>query len=120
MTEARLSLGRCGEDAAVAYLSSHGYKIIARNHRTPVGEIDIIAHYAKILVFTEVKTRRSLAYGAPQDAVGPRKQRQIIRSAQWYLSTVQHRGMQPRFDVIAILYLPDGPKIEHIVDAFGT
>lgn len=120
MTEERLSLGRCGEDAATAYLSSMGYKIISRNHRTPVGEIDIIAECAKTLVFAEVKTRRSLAYGPPQDAVGPRKQRQIIRAAQWYLSTAPHRGMQPRFDVVAILYLPDGPKIEHIINAFGV
>jgi putative endonuclease len=119
MTEARLSLGRCGEDAASLYLVAQGYRIVARNLRTPVGEIDIIAQRAKSLIFVEVKTRRSLAYGTPQEAVGPRKQRQIIRAAQWYLSDAQHRGLQPRFDVIAILYLPTGPQIEHIVNAFG-
>ena len=119
MTEARLSLGRYGEDAATLYLATQGYRVVARNLRTPVGEIDIIVQRAKSLIFVEVKTRRSLAFGSPQEAVGPRKQRQIIRAAQWYLSDAQHRGLQPRFDVIAILYLPDGPQIEHIVNAFG-
>lgn len=119
MTEARLSLGRSGEDAATLYLTTQGYRIIARNLRTPVGEIDIVARKNKNLIFVEVKTRRSLAFGSPQEAVGPRKQRQIIRAAQWVLSDAQHRGLQPRFDVIAILYLPSGPQIEHIVNAFG-
>ncbi|MBE0503799.1 MAG: YraN family protein [Desulfuromonadales bacterium] len=119
MTEARLSLGRCGEEAAALYLAEQGYRIVARNLRTPVGEIDIIAQQGKLLIFIEVKTRRSLAFGSPQEAVGPRKQRQIIRTAQWYLSDARHRGLQPRFDVIAILYLPTGPQIEHIVNAFG-
>jgi putative endonuclease len=119
MTETRLSLGRYGEEAAALYLAAQGYRVVTRNLRTPVGEIDIIAQRAKTLIFVEVKTRRSLVYGAPQEAVGPRKQRQIIRAAQWYLSDAQHRGLQPRFDVIAILYLPSGPQIEHIVNAFG-
>lgn len=119
MTEARLSLGRSGEEAAALYLAAQGYRVVARNLRTPVGEIDIIAQKAKVLIFVEVKTRRSLAFGTPQEAVGPRKQRQIIRAAQWYLSDAQQRGLQPRFDVIAILYPPSGPQIEHIVNAFG-
>lgn len=119
MTEARLTLGRSGEEAAARYLCAQGYRIVSRNLRTPVGEIDIIAQKAKFLIFIEVKTRRSLAFGTPQEAVGPRKQRQIIRSAQWYLSDSQNRSLQPRFDVIAILYLSSGPQIEHIVNAFS-
>lgn len=119
MTEARLTLGRYGEEAAALYLSARGYSIVARNLRTPVGEVDIIAQKSKILIFIEVKTRRSLAFGSPLEAVGPRKQRQIIRAAQWYLSSSPYRGLQPRFDVIAILYPPSGPQIEHIVNAFG-
>lgn len=119
MTEARISLGRCGEDAAALYLGTQGYSILARNLRTPVGEIDIIAQKDKTLVFVEVKTRRSLVFGTPQEAVGPRKQRQIIRAALWYLSDAHYRRFQPRFDVIAILYPASGPQIEHIVNAFG-
>lgn len=119
MTEERLSLGRCGEEAATRYLTTQGYSIVARNLRTPVGEIDIIAQKGKILIFAEVKTRRSLAFGTPQEAVGPRKQRQIIRAAQWYLGGSPHRGLQPRFDVIAILYHSSALQIEHIPNAFG-
>ena len=119
MTEARLTLGRSGEEAATRYLSAQGYSIVARNLRTPVGEIDIIAQKSNVLIFIEVKTRRSFAFGTPQEAVGARKQRQIIRAAQWYLSGSPYRSLQPRFDVIAILYPPSGPQIEHIVNAFS-
>lgn len=119
MTEERLSLGRFGEEAAARYLSEQGYTIVARNLRTPVGEIDIIARIGRTLVFAEVKTRRTLAFGAPQEAVGPRKQRQIIRAAQWYLGDNKNRGLQPRFDVISVLFAADAPRIEQIVNAFG-
>jgi putative endonuclease len=119
MTEERLSLGRWGEEEAVLYLRRQGMKILERNLRTPVGEIDIIARKGKILVFVEVKTRRSDAFGTPQEAVGPFKQRQILRTAQWYLGDGRGKGLQPRFDVIAVRPAPGGALVEHIVDAFG-
>ncbi len=65
MTQERLTLGRQGEDAAVQYLKSKGMKILERNLRTPVGEIDLIARHRNILVFVEVKTRRGTAFGSP-------------------------------------------------------
>ena len=119
MTEARLSLGRWGEETAARFLLSQGYTIVARNLRTPVGEIDIIARHGRNLVFVEVKTRRSLAFGTPQEAVGPTKQRQIIRTAQWYLNGGHGKGLQPRFDVIAVRPTTNEPLIEHIPNAFG-
>ncbi len=119
MTEARLSLGRWGEEQASAYLKRKGFKIIEHNLRTPVGEIDIIARYGKVLVFVEVKTRRSLAYGSPQEAVGPTKQRQILRAAQWYLADIGAPCTLSRFDVVAILAGKTETCIEHIPDAFG-
>jgi putative endonuclease len=119
MTEARLSLGRWGEEQAARYLRRKGLKILAQNLRTPVGEIDIIARHGKMMVFVEVKTRRSLAYGTPQEAVGPTKQRQILRAAQWYLSDVGAVGAQSRFDVVAIVAGREETQIEHIPDAFG-
>jgi putative endonuclease len=119
MTEARLSLGRWGEEQAVAYLRRKGLKIVERNLRTPLGEIDIIARQGRTLIFVEVKTRRSLAYGTPQEAVGPVKQRQILRAAQWYLADIGASGAQVRFDVVAILARGEEPGIEHIADAFG-
>lgn len=118
MTEARLALGQWGEEQSAVWLRGQGLKIVARNLRTPVGEIDIIARHGGTLVFIEVKTRKSAAFGTPQEAVGPRKQRQIIRAAQWYLVAEKIRGLNLRFDVIAVRYA-DPPVIEHIVDAFG-
>lgn len=120
MTERRLALGRWGEEAAADFLRHRGMKIVARNLRTPVGEIDLIARQGKTLVFVEVKTRRGTAFGAPQEAVGPRKQRQIVRAAQWYLAGNGGHGLQPRFDVVAVCLEKTGVQVEHIPDAFGV
>jgi len=120
VTEARLSLGAWGEDQAAEYLRKRGMKIIERNFTTRVGEIDIIAKDRSTLVFVEVKTRRSALFGTPQEAVGLRKQRQIIRTAHWYLQNNGFGKLQPRFDVIAILCQSGGEaQITHIVDAFS-
>lgn len=118
MTEERLSLGRKGEAAAARYLQNLGMKILHRNFQTPVGEIDLIARDRRVLVFAEVKTRRSPAFGAPAEAVGPRKQRQIIRAAHWYLNDNTEKRLQPRFDVISILVHDGDLKIEHLPGAF--
>ena len=119
MTEARLALGQWGEDQAADWLRKQGMKVIARNVRTPVGEIDIIVRDRRTLVFVEVKTRRGSGFGTPQEAVGPRKQRQIIRTAQWYLVKEKIRGLHLRFDVIAVRF-GDPPHIEHIADSFSV
>jgi putative endonuclease len=118
MTQDRLTLGRQGEDAAAQYLQRKGMKILERNLRTPVGEIDLIVRHGKELVFAEVKTRRGSFFGSPAEAVGPRKQRQIIRTAKWYLNDNSHSKLQPRFDVIAITVHGDKFHIEHIPAAF--
>ncbi len=120
MTEARLALGAWGEERAVKYLRQQGMKILEQNFTTPVGEIDIIARDKKALVFVEVKTRRSATFGSPQEAVGVRKQRQIIRTAHWYLQNHPCGKYQPRFDVIAILCQSgEDVQITHIRDAFS-
>lgn len=118
MTQERLTLGRQGEEAAARYLQREGMKIVERNLRTPVGEIDLIVKNKRVLAFVEVKTRRGTAFGSPGEAVGPHKQRQIIQAARWYLNDRPHKGLQPRFDVIAIIVSGDDFQIEHIQDAF--
>ena len=121
MSQQRLALGAWGEEQAVDYLRRKGMKILARNFRAPVGEIDIIAQSCKTLIFIEVKTRRGTAFGTPQEAVGPRKQQQIIRTAQWYLGQQRSGQLQPRFDVVAILCKSDETvEITHLTDAFGV
>lgn len=120
MTERRLALGAWGEEQATRYLRKLGMKILERNYRAPVGEIDIVAQQGKNLVFVEVKTRRGVSFGTPQEAVGFRKQQQIIRTAQWYLGQSNKLSLQPRFDVIAILQQSDGSAdMTHLTDAFG-
>ncbi len=120
MSKQRQALGAWGEEQAVAYLKRQRIKILVRNYRTPVGEIDIIARQQRQLLFIEVKTRRGTTFGTPQEAVGLRKQQQIIRTAQWYLAQEKPGKLQPRFDVVAILCQSDGSaEITHLPDAFG-
>ncbi len=114
MTQERITLGRQGEEAAARYLQSQGMKIVERNLRTPVGEIDLVAKNRRVLAFVEVKTRRGTAFGSPGEAVGPRKQRQIVQTAKWYLNDKPHKGLQPRFDVIAVIVSGETFQIEHI------
>jgi putative endonuclease len=112
--------GAQGEQLAVEHLQRQGYGILERNFRSRGGEVDIVAKGRDgCIVFVEVKTRRTLAYGVPQLAVTPRKQRQITKGALSWLSLKHLHDHAARFDVIAIL-LHDGVvhQLEHIVNAF--
>ncbi len=113
-------LGNYGEDYTCEYLQNKGYRIIERNFRNKLGEIDLIAKDGKVICFIEVKTRESLQYGAPFEAVHLAKQRKMARVALSYLkyrfNTVD---ILSRFDVISIYRPPQGqPTIEHIKNAF--
>ncbi len=114
----RDALGDRGENMAAKFLRNLGYKIIVRNYRCGVGEIDIVARDGKVLVFVEVKTR---AYDepAPEDQVNPGKQQQLTRVAKTYLARYGVPQPAARFDVIAIVW-PDGhePQIRHTPHAF--
>ena len=119
MSKERQALGNWGEDRACGYLRRQGMRILHRNYRTPVGELDIVARLKTLLVFVEVKTRRGTAFGTPQEAVGATKQRQIIRTAQWYMLQEKCENLQPRFDVVAILCQSDEKEhILHLPNAF--
>lgn len=114
----RRQLGQAGEDLAVAALKKQGYKILERNYRTPRGEIDLIARQRGVLVFVEVKTRRSAAFGEPQEAVSPAKQARLTRLAGYYLNQKGLGQVKARFDVVAITLRENGPQIEIIPGAF--
>ena len=114
-------VGHLGEDIAANYLTARGYRILERNFRCKGGEVDIIARDPadKSLVFVEVKARRGLAYGVPQLAVTPFKQRQVSKAALTWLSKNRLHDTNARFDVIAILLHTDAAhSIEHITNAF--
>lgn len=100
-------VGRRGEDAAAAYLERIGYTIVERNWQTKAGEIDIVALDADTIVMCEVKTRRTVSKGTPEEAITPTKQRRITRLAKAYL---QHAGLDDvavRFDVVTLLVLAE-------------
>lgn len=119
MSLKRLIVGKSGEQLAARFLCTKGYRILEKNYRTSRGEIDIIASNGKVLVFTEVKTRKGDFLESPLAAVTLKKQRQISMVAQEYLSSHNLFDTEARFDVIAIK-LKDGmhPHIEHIENAF--
>ncbi|HZR07838.1 MAG TPA: YraN family protein [Myxococcales bacterium] len=116
----RSRLGARGEDAAVELLRAGGYRIVARNHRCPRGEIDVIAEKDDLLVFVEVRTRATSAFGGPEETVGARKQRRVIAAARDYLAQRRGRAKAARFDVIAIVDGPQGPSLTHIENAFDA
>ena len=93
--------GRAGEDAAVALLEAHGYRIVARNVRLPGGEIDVIARDGDIVVFVEVKARTTAAYGGATAAVGARKRATLRAIAADWLQVAAPRA-KARFDVVTI------------------
>jgi putative endonuclease len=95
----RAALGRAGEDAAVALLEHHGYRIVARNVRLPGGELDIIAREGDVLVFVEVKARGSAGYGRALGAVDARKRAKLKALASDWLQIAAPRA-RARFDVV--------------------
>lgn len=94
--------GRAGEGDAVASLEQAGYRILERNYRCPFGEIDVVAEDGQVLVFVEVKTRSSLAFGLPRDAVTPAKRRRLARSASHYLMEKVPHDRPFRVDVVEV------------------
>jgi putative endonuclease len=111
-------LGERGENVAARFLCDKGYKIIVRNFRCPLGEIDIIARDEETLVFVEVKTRAEDA-PSPEDQVDEAKQHQMTKVAKSYLSRYGFPQPPARFDVVAIVW-PEGhdPIIRHTPSAF--
>ncbi|MHB1127927.1 MAG: YraN family protein [Bacillota bacterium] len=99
----RIQKGRIGEDAAAAYLVSNGYRILHRNFRCRLGELDIVARNGEYLVFVEVRTRSSSALGLPQESVVHHKQARLRQLAQFYLSRFGLTEEKCRFDVVGVL-----------------
>ena len=118
MSKENLYLGKSGEEAAVDLLKKNGYNIIARNYKTKLGEIDIIAYDKDTLCFIEVKTRNSDRFGLPQEAVSKHKQRQIAKAALIYIKEKDLFNRKARFDVVSVSSWLQGAKAELIKDAF--
>ncbi|MGD0915489.1 MAG: YraN family protein [Thermodesulfobacteriota bacterium] len=111
-------LGKRGEEVALRFLKKKGYRVIERNYVCKLGEMDIVAKEKDTLVFVEVKTRTSTAFGLPQLAVNSSKQNQLSKVALHFLKEKKLEDVKARFDVVAILLGTKGEQIELIRDAF--
>ncbi len=118
----RHHLGRVGERLAREHLERRGYRVIAANHRTRFGEIDLIVCDETWLVFVEVKTRRAGAMESALQAVSPEKCRRVRKMAAAWLveASDRPRSRELRFDVVAITVDRDGRlvRLDHIEGAF--
>lgn len=114
-----LETGRQGEDYAAAFLSRNNYKILFRNWKYKRLEVDFIAEKDGVLVFVEVKTRRSLEYGCPSEAVNHSKRSTLARAASAFLAYYKNYS-EIRFDIVAVNWEkePQMPEISLITDAF--
>lgn len=119
MSKDRLELGKSGEDVAVDSLEQNGYKIIQRNYKNKLGEIDIIAKDKNTLCFIEVKSRTQLNFGHPKEAIGTFKQRQLNKVALSYLKQYNLLNISARFDVVSIIFNQNKTDVEIIKNAFG-
>lgn len=112
-------IGDKGEEFAANYLKQLGYAIVTTKYRVKTGEIDIIAKDKDCLVFVEVKTRRSAAYGLPSEAVNYRKQQKIINTALCFLNQRKISDNACRFDILEVYLGRETIKCNHIINAFG-
>ena len=109
--------GKYGEQLAVDFLKENGYEIIAINWRYKYWEVDIVAKENNSLVFVEVKSRKSDAYGEPSDFVDYKKQKNLIQAAESYLMLNNYEG-EIRFDIVSV-YL-ESNHVKLIKDAFWS
>jgi len=118
-TDPRHDLGRTGEGLAAEHLERLGYAVLARNHRTRHGELDLVAHGHGVLVFAEVKTRRA---GEPWASLHPRKRAQVRAMARAWLAETADRpyARELRFDAIAVRVDAKGALValDHLEGAF--
>ena len=115
MTLRRRALGIAGEDAVAGWYTAAGYEVVARNWRCSMGELDLVCRRGRSVVFCEVKTRSSDAFGAPVEAVTRDKQMRLRRlAARWLYDAAGFRPVEIRFDVASVL---DG-EISIVTGAF--
>ena len=119
MRDPRRTIGNEGEGQAEAYLRQRGFRILGRNVRSPLGELDLVADDQGVLVFVEVKRRRTGAFGGAIEAIDARKRAKLIHLAAQYLAQHRIRNRACRFDVVLIQDdVETTNAVEHIANAF--
>ncbi len=117
MLPAHLLVGKNGEERACAYLKKKGYKLLHKNWRKGVYELDCVCKQADTLVFVEVKTRKNRKFGNPSEFVDYRKQKTLMRAASEYLSQFDLWETPCRFDIVEVI-VEDNGEIIHMENAF--
>ncbi len=113
----KIKRGNDGEIRAAAFLEEKGYQVMERNYRYKRSEIDLIVKKGDWLVFVEVKTRASSAYGFPEEFVDEKKEVKILEGADHYLAESNWQG-KVRYDIVAISIVRGSYEIAHFEDAF--
>ena len=113
MSTDRVRLGRLGEDLARRFLRDLGYQILTTNYRCPQGEVDIVARDGEEVVFVEVRTRRSQAFGTPQESLTRPKMRRLVATCQDYLQGYGGADTNWRIDLVSVR-LDQGNRVEEI------
>ena len=115
-----LDLGGAGEQVACHWLQERGFTLLHRNWRHGRDELELVMRHGKEVVVVEVKTRSSARHGDPEDAVGPVKQRKLVRAAEAYLEAFD-LDLDLRFDIVSVVMDPAKPthtEVFHIPEAF--
>ena len=115
---ARSRLGRRGEDAACDLYRRLGFQVVERNYRSGRGELDVVARRGDVLVFCEVKTRRSDEWGTPAEAVDRTKQARLRKLAAAWMAERRPGYVDVRFDVVSVIVRGDRTDVTHVPDAF--
>ncbi len=111
-------LGQKGEALAVTFLAGKGYDILETNWRYKRAEVDIIAKDGNVLVFTEVKTRATDYFGAPEESITDKKKALLTDAASAYMELINH-DWEIRFDYISVIYEDAGNfRLKQFKDAF--
>jgi putative endonuclease len=118
MSDYKQRFGRKSEELAEEYLKRKGFEILKRNYRYGHKEIDLIGKQGSTIVFIEVKAGRSKSFGAPQERVTHKKQKNLIEAAGDFIQKSDTKGCDFRFDVLVINYEKGKPKVDHIENAF--
>jgi putative endonuclease len=121
MSDARAGIGRRGEELAAAHFARLGFEVLARNHRTRFGELDLVVFDGSTIVFAEVKTRRA-GGGSPWDNLHELKCSQVRKMAAAWLTEAVDRpfGAELRFDAVGVVLDPRGElvRLDHLEAAF--
>lgn len=114
----RVMRGRTGEQVAASFLIDRGYRVLAKNQRTPMGELDLVCRTEEGVVVVEVKARSGDQCGSALEAIGPRKARRLRASAIWWLSEQGFLPCTLRFDAVLVALDAQGlPRtLEHVKD----